>query len=117
MHLPESTPAIPKESARARVAVTAGRVEELPPGHMAIVALPGGDELALYNLGGEFFATDNFCPHKGAPLTDGRLYGDTIECGWHGWRFCVRTGECEENGSAVETYPVVIEEGFLKILT
>jgi hypothetical protein len=51
-----------------------GRTDELRPGASARLELPDGDELAVYNVGGEFYATENFCPHRGAPLTDGVLY-------------------------------------------
>jgi nitrite reductase (NADH) small subunit len=105
-----------KKPAREGRTVTVGRVEEVPPGRGATVELLDGTELALYNVGGEFHAIENFCPHKGAPLADGQLCGHTIECDWHGWRFDVRTGHCLTNASTVESYPVIIEDGLIKIL-
>jgi nitrite reductase/ring-hydroxylating ferredoxin subunit len=54
-------------------AVDAGRVEDLPHGSSKTIDLPEGRELTLYNANGEFYATDNFCPHKGAPLANGTL--------------------------------------------
>ena len=95
--------------------VTVGRAEDVPAGRGATVELLNGRELALYNVDGEFYAIENFCPHKGAPLADGRLCGHTIECDWHNWRFDLRTGECLTNRSAVETYEVIIEDGWIKI--
>ncbi len=97
-------------------AITVGRVEDVPPGRGATVELLDGTELALYNAGGEFYAVENFCPHKGAPLADGKLCGHVVECGWHGWRFDVRTGLCLTNRSAVERYQVIIEDGLIKII-
>jgi nitrite reductase (NADH) small subunit/3-phenylpropionate/trans-cinnamate dioxygenase ferredoxin subunit len=96
--------------------ITVGSAEDVPEGRGATVELLDGTELALYNVGGEFFAIENFCPHKGAPLADGRLCGQMVECDWHGWRFDVRTGQCLTNGSRVEAYEVVIEEGLIKII-
>jgi nitrite reductase/ring-hydroxylating ferredoxin subunit len=96
--------------------ITVGRVEDVPAGRGATVELLDGTELALYNIDGEFFAIENFCPHKGAPLADGRLCGHMIECDWHGWRFDVRTGQCITNSSHVEAYEVVIEDGLIKII-
>jgi nitrite reductase (NADH) small subunit len=96
--------------------VTVGRVGDVPEGRGATVELDGGKELALYNVGGEFFCVENFCPHKGAPLADGTLCGHTVECDWHGWRFDVRSGSClNRPDEAVETYEVVIEDGWIKI--
>jgi nitrite reductase (NADH) small subunit len=95
--------------------VTVGRVEDVPQGRGATVELLDGRQLALYNVEGGFYAIENFCPHKGAPLADGRLCGKTIECDWHGWQFDLSTGECLTNRSAVETYEVMIEDGWIKI--
>ena len=95
--------------------VTVGQVGDVPPGRGATVELLSGKELALYNVNGQFYAVENFCPHKGAPLADGQLCGHTIECDWHGWRFDVRTGEGLTNGIGVESYPVIIEDGLIKI--
>ena|SRR5687767_9201266 len=97
-------------------AVDAGRVEDLPNGSSKTIELPDGRELALYNVNGEFFATENFCPHKGAPLADGILCEHVIECDWHGWQFDVRTGECLTVPEKVLIYRVVVEEGFIRIL-
>jgi 3-phenylpropionate/trans-cinnamate dioxygenase ferredoxin subunit len=96
--------------------VVVGSVEDLPPGRGATVELLDGTELALYNVGGELFAIENFCPHKGAPLADGRLCGHTVECDLHGWRFDIRTGDCLTNKGGIETYEVAIEDGQIKIL-
>lgn len=105
-----------KKPARGGRTVTVGRVEDVPPGRGATVELLDGTELALYNVGGEFHAIENFCPHKGAPLADGQLCGHTVECDWHGWRFDVRNGHCLTNASTVESYTVIIEDGLIKIL-
>ncbi len=95
--------------------ITVGRVEDVPPGRCATVELLNGDELALYNVGGEFYASENFCPHKGAALADGFLCQYMIECNWHGWKFDVRTGQCLNARAQVRTYRVFIEEGLIKI--
>ena len=104
-----------KKPQREGQLVTVGRVTDVPEGRGATVQLLSGMELALYHIGGEYFAIENFCPHKGAPLADGHLCGQTVECDWHGWRFDLRTGECLTNRSGVETYEVVIEDGWIKI--
>ena len=96
--------------------IVVGRVEDVPEGRGATVELLDGTELALYNVGGEFFAIENFCPHKGAPLADGLLCGHSVQCDWHGWRFDVRTGQCLTNASHVEAYEVVVEDGQIKII-
>lgn len=105
-----------KKPRRQGQTITVGHVEDVPEGRGATVELRDGTELALYNIGGEFHAIENFCPHKGAPLADGNLRGHVIECDWHGWRFDVTTGAClNRPHSTVESYEVLIEDGWIKI--
>ncbi|MDT5123191.1 MAG: nitrite reductase small subunit [Acidobacteriota bacterium] len=104
-----------KKPQREGQLITVGRMEDVPAGRSATVELPNQTELALFNINNEFYAIENFCPHKGAPLADGHLCNHTVECDWHGWRFDVRTGECLTGSGAVETYEVVIEDGWIKI--
>ena len=97
--------------------VTVGKVENVPTGRGATVKLKDGTEVALFNVGGTFHAIENFCPHKGYPLADSRLYGGIVECDLHGWRFDVVSGECfTKKDCSLESYEVVIEEGLIKIL-
>jgi len=96
--------------------ITLGGISELRPGECATAELPNGDELAVYNVNGEFYATENFCPHKGAPLADGILCEHVIECGLHGWQFDVRTGNCLTVVEKLLTYEVIIEDGSIRIL-
>lgn len=53
----------------------------------------GDKQIALYNVDGEIFATDNICSHAFAMLTDGWLDGNEIECPLHAGRFDVKTGK------------------------
>ncbi len=95
--------------------IIVGPVEDLLPGRVARVDLPNGEELVLYNVGGEFYATENSCPHRGAPLSEGFLCGHVIECGLHGWQFDVRSGQCFTVSDSIATYRVFIEDGIIKV--
>lgn len=53
----------------------------------------GDKQIALYDVDGEIFATDNVCSHAFAMLTDGWLDGNEIECPLHAGRFDVKTGK------------------------
>ena len=92
-----------------------GRINDLLPGACISFTLPSGSELAVYNVDGEFYATENFCPHRGAPLTEGVLCGHVIECGLHGWQFDVRTGECLTVPDRIQTYSIQVEDDLIKI--
>jgi nitrite reductase/ring-hydroxylating ferredoxin subunit len=101
---------------RAGELVTVGRASDVPEGRTATVELRDGTELALFHTGGEFYAVDNSCPHRGSPLAAGNLCGAAVECDWHGWRFDLRTGACLTHaGAHVETHEVVVEDGWIKI--
>lgn len=43
---------------------------------------------------GQIFALRDICPHRAAPLSRGRIIGDTVECPYHGWRFSAANGAC-----------------------
>ena len=59
-----------------------------------VVGAKVGDKLiALYNVGGHIYATDNVCSHAFALLSDGWLDGSEIECPLHAGRFDVTTGK------------------------
>jgi nitrite reductase/ring-hydroxylating ferredoxin subunit len=52
----------------------------------------GGRKVALFNVAGVFYAIDDNCPHRGAPLSEGECSGTELTCPWHGARFDLRTG-------------------------
>lgn len=64
---------------------------DLPdPGKMVVEV---DDRLvALFHIGGEFFAIDDICTHDGGPLAEGTLEDHQIACPRHGAKFDVRTG-------------------------
>ena len=83
------------------------RVGEVPPGGRKRVTV-GGRDIVLFNVGGEFFALADRCPHQGGRLSEGLLVGlveapepgryawsrpgEIVRCPWHGWEFDLRTG-------------------------
>ena len=70
-----------------------------------------GKSLALYQVDGEIYATDNLCTHGNARLCDGFLEGHEIECPLHQGKFDIRNGKamCAPLTEDVRTYPVRIE--------
>lgn len=71
----------------ARVATAA----DVPPGQAKLVEA-GGKKLALFNVGGAYFAIDDTCPHRGGPLSQGLVEGETVTCPFHGAKFDIKTG-------------------------
>jgi nitrite reductase/ring-hydroxylating ferredoxin subunit len=83
---------------------------DVPPGTVKAFAV-GSNTLAVYNIDGAYYITDDECTHAAASLADGMLEGDVIECCMHMGSFHVPTGNvvappCEV---ALRTYKVVLE--------
>lgn len=71
----------------------------------------GNDQIALYLLGGDVYATHNVCTHQFALLSDGYMEDGCIECPLHQGKFDIKTGAalCAPVTEPVRTYPVHIE--------
>jgi 3-phenylpropionate/trans-cinnamate dioxygenase ferredoxin subunit len=67
-----------------------------------------GEPIAIFHVGGHFYATTDVCSHEEASLSEGELEGEIVECPLHGARFNVRTGEVKALPATVpiKTYPV-----------
>ena len=95
--------------------VKVASLADLKPGKAMTVSV-NGVEIALYNVGGKIYATDNTCVHQGGPLGEGVLVGEIVSCPWHMWEYNVRTGENVGNSSIkLTTYPVEIEGDDIKV--
>ena len=67
------------------------RAADLPPGRVRRVYV-AGEPVAVYNVGGAYYATHDKCTHVGGPLSEGELTGAQIVCPWHASGFDVTTG-------------------------
>ena len=65
----------------------------LPIDPIALISSKSRVYRALFNAGGQFYAIDNSCRHRGGPLGEGDLMGTTVVCPWHGWEYNVTNGE------------------------
>jgi nitrite reductase/ring-hydroxylating ferredoxin subunit len=104
------------------------RADELAPGEGRLVEVENR-EIALFNLGDDFAAIGNRCPHEGASLCRGVVSGlacadepgeyrmeregELVRCPWHGWEFDVRTGQswCDPRRMRVKAFDVSVERG------
>ncbi len=76
-----------------------------------------GKELALFKIGGEFYAIDNTCTHAGGPLSEGMIEDDEVECPWHGATFNIKTGQvlCPPAPTNVSSYNVRVTDEDVEI--
>lgn len=92
--------------------------ENIPPREGRAVQI-GDLSLAVFNTGTRFLAVENRCPHKGGPLADGIVGGDTVTCPLHNWRICLETGlvtkPCVEGTPQVNAYPVEVQDGVIML--
>lgn len=103
-------------------------VDEIPPGERKIVEIDGRS-IGVFNVGGEFLALRNACPHQGGPLCLGLVGslivaarpgeyalsrpGEMLRCPWHGWEFDMRTGQSwfDPTRTRVRSYPAAVAGG------
>ena len=92
-------------------------VADVKDGEPVAAFAEGMPALAVYNVDGEIFVTDNLCTHGNAMLTDGYQDGDVIECPFHGGSFDIKTGAANAFPCqvAIVSYPVEIEDGWVCI--
>jgi nitrite reductase/ring-hydroxylating ferredoxin subunit len=72
----------------------------------------GKDPVALYNVGGQIYATTNICTHEFCELDENyMMHGEDVECTCHGSQFNVKTGANVVPPAAepLKTYKVIVE--------
>ena len=88
--------------------------------------LIGDREIAIFNLGpstrlgtgDRFLAVDNRCPHRGGPLGDGIIAGDSVVCPLHAWKINLETGMVQRPAATAEcvrTYETRVADGVILI--
>jgi 3-phenylpropionate/trans-cinnamate dioxygenase ferredoxin subunit len=105
-----------------------GPVGDIPPGSRKLVEAEG-KRVVVFNLGGEFFAISDRCPHQGGPLHKGTVMGlvespcpgeyhygragEIVRCPWHAWEFDIRTGKSrfDPRRTKVRAFPACVESG------
>jgi nitrite reductase (NADH) small subunit len=91
------------------------KVSEVPPGSSRIVTV-NDRSIAVFNVGGSFYAIYNTCPHEGGPLGEGHIKGFVVTCPWHDLAFDVRNGHGTDSGGyCVGSYEVRVEDEELYI--
>jgi 3-phenylpropionate/trans-cinnamate dioxygenase ferredoxin subunit len=91
----------------------------------ALADLPDGEAvrvetdvpIAVFNVGGTFYAIDDTCTHQDASLADGWLEGCTVECPLHASCFDLRTGlpSGPPAKRPVRTHQVVVSDGVVHV--
>lgn len=69
------------------------RLDELPSDGTGLSLPADGFQVAVFRIEGELHALDDSCPHQGGSLGMGVVKDGDVTCPWHGFHFCLRTGE------------------------
>jgi nitrite reductase/ring-hydroxylating ferredoxin subunit len=84
---------------------------DVPTGEAKAIRLEGGRSIALFNVDGRIYATDNQCPHMGYPLTRGAVRHGILTCDWHGRSFDLEGGGCfNYECDDLQTFPVEVRQ-------
>lgn len=93
------------------------RLEDIPRLGARRYRQAGGDTIAIFRTEkDEVFAVNDACPHRGGPLSQGIVLGDSVACPLHGWCIDLRKGEaCSPDVGTVKRYAVAVENGVVKL--
>ncbi|PYV09149.1 MAG: hypothetical protein DMG07_23910, partial [Acidobacteria bacterium] len=84
---------------------------DVPRGEAKAIRLGEGRSIALFNVDGRIYATDNQCPHMGYPLTRGAVRHGILTCDWHGRSFDLEGGGCfNYECDDLQTFPVDVRQ-------
>jgi len=96
--------------------VSVGPASNIAPGDYAQIEIEGRI-VAVFNVGGEFYAIEDLCTHDGGGLTGGIIDGDKVVCPRHGAKFCLRTGAALTPPAyePVNTFMTRIRDGIVEV--
>ena len=91
--------------------INLGSVEKIALGHGRCYVVVGEEIAVFRQRDGQLFATQNRCPHKQGPLSDGVAGGGKVICPLHSHKFDLASGTGSEAGECVKVYAVREVEG------
>lgn len=96
--------------------VEVAKTGDLEPGQGVCVEIED-KKIALFNIGGIYYAIDDTCTHVGGPLSEGECEKHVVTCPWHGAQFDLKTGEVlgPPARKPLRAYKVQVEGDSIKI--
>ncbi len=85
---------------------------DVAPGN-ALKVETGDLTLAVFNVNGQYYVTDDLCTHGPGSLSEGYIEDDVVECNFHNGQFNIKTGEVVAPPCMVpvKTYKTAVENG------
>ncbi|WP_027477216.1 nitrite reductase small subunit NirD [Curvibacter gracilis] len=93
------------------------RVDEIPALGARRVSRDHGLEVALFrNDRDEVFALLDRCPHKGGPLSQGIVFGQSVACPLHNWTIALADGQAQApDVGCTPRFAVKVEDGVVHL--
>lgn len=89
-----------------------GKLDDIPRRAARVVKTARGDIAIFRTMDDQVFALDDKCPHKGGPLSQGIVQGESVTCPLHNWVISLRTGEAQgADQGCTRTIAVKLQEG------
>jgi nitrite reductase (NADH) small subunit len=94
--------------------IDVGALEALPRLGARVVRTAEGCVAVFRTREDQAFALEDRCPHKGGPLSQGIVHGNSVTCPLHNWVLNLETGDAQgaDVGHA-KTFPLRVENGRL----
>jgi nitrite reductase/ring-hydroxylating ferredoxin subunit/hemoglobin-like flavoprotein len=107
---PQEPTAVPLAAGSPGLKPNEFRVGDIPSGQIRLVRV-GGEEVAVYDIDGSLYATQDACTHRGGPLSEGDLSGCVVTCPLHGSQFDVTTGQVVQGPATapLTCYRVIVD--------
>lgn len=95
--------------------VRIAKLEDIPPLGARRYCREDGKVIAVFRTQSDaVFALADSCPHKGGPLSQGIVFGESVACPLHNWCISLKTGEANApDEGKVERFEVCIVEGMV----
>lgn len=89
-----------------------GTIEDIPRPGARVVKVESGDIAIFRTSENKIFALRDKCPHKGGPLSQGIVQGESVACPLHDWKIKLVSGEAAApDEGCTASYPVKVEDG------
>lgn len=91
-----------------------GSLDDIPQRGARCVMSPEGRIAVFRTIDDQVFATEDRCPHKGGPLSQGIVHGNAVTCPLHGMVLSLESGMAlGADEGRVRTIPVKVKDGRL----
>ncbi|MBL1259335.1 MAG: nitrite reductase small subunit NirD [Thiotrichaceae bacterium] len=96
--------------------IAVGTVDDIPKLGSRVLQTPDGDVAVFRTADDRIFALRDQCPHKGGPLSQGIVHGNTVTCPLHNWKISLENGEAQgpDEGCAGH-YAVKVDAGNIQV--